>query len=114
MDVSGAFYVLHAREGNQILHIKSFKSVDTSRGYTMAASRRDDRPAPLVRSPRITTLTPVGRAADRPQRSTSVAWDSSDGGMVRPMASAVFRLMTSSKAVGASMGSSPGLAPFRI
>ena len=60
--------------------------------------------APLV-------LAASGVAA---QRITSVAWDSSDGGRVRPSACTVFRLMTSSKAVGASMRSSPGLAPFRI
>jgi hypothetical protein len=29
----GAFYVLRARTGKQILHIKSFKSVDTICGY---------------------------------------------------------------------------------
>jgi hypothetical protein len=29
----GAFYAWHAREGNEILHIKPFKSVDTIRGH---------------------------------------------------------------------------------
>jgi hypothetical protein len=34
--------------------------------------------------------------------------------MVRPSVWAVFRLMTSSKVVGCSTGSSAGLAPLRI
>src|SRR5438105_11287295 len=38
----------------------------------------------------------------------------SDGGIVRPSAFAVFRLMTNSNLVGCSTGSSPGFAPFRI
>jgi hypothetical protein len=39
---------------------------------------------------------------------------SSDGGIVMPRALAVLRLMTSSNFVGCSMGSSAGLAPFKI
>src|SRR5262249_10543636 len=38
----------------------------------------------------------------------------SDGGIVRPSALAVLRLMTSSNLVGCSMGKSPGLALLRI
>jgi hypothetical protein len=34
----GAFYAPRAREGNQILHIKSFKSVEKIRGHSMAPS----------------------------------------------------------------------------
>jgi hypothetical protein len=45
---------------------------------------------------------------------TSSARPSSDGGMVRPSALAVLRLMTSSNFVGCSTGRSAGLAPFRI
>ncbi len=37
-----------------------------------------------------------------------------DWGIVRPMALAVLRLMTSSNVVGCSTGRSAGLAPFRI
>ncbi len=48
------------------------------------------------------------------QRITSVAWKRRDGGMVRPRAWAVFRLMTKSNVVGCSMGRSAGLAPLRI
>jgi len=47
-------------------------------------------------------------------RITSCAWKSTLGGIVRPRAVAVFRLMTSSKRVGCSTGKSAGLAPFRI
>jgi hypothetical protein len=45
---------------------------------------------------------------------TSSARPSSDGGIVRPRALAVLRLMTSSNFVGCSTGRSAGLAPFRI
>ena len=45
---------------------------------------------------------------------TSSARPSSAGGMVRPSALAVFRLITNSKRVGRSIGSSPGRAPLRI
>ena len=44
----------------------------------------------------------------------SSARPSSDGGIVRPRALAVLRLMTSSNLVGCSMGRSAGFAPFRI
>jgi hypothetical protein len=47
-------------------------------------------------------------------RITSSAWKRRVGGMVRPSASAVLRLMTSSNVVGCSTGRSAGLAPFRI
>jgi hypothetical protein len=42
------------------------------------------------------------------QRITSSAWKSRVGGMVRPRASAVLRLMTSSNVVAYSMGRFPG------
>jgi len=47
----------------------------------------------------------------------SMIWSarcSSDGGIVRPIALAVLRLMTSSNLVGCSTGRSAGLAPLRI
>src|SRR5262249_19248062 len=45
---------------------------------------------------------------------TSSARASTEGGMVRPSAFAVLRLITSSNLVGCSTGRSAGLAPFRI
>ncbi len=45
---------------------------------------------------------------------TSSARFSSDGGIVRPRAFAVFRLMTSSNFVGCSTGRSAGFVPLRI
>ena len=48
------------------------------------------------------------------QRITSVAWKRMVGGMVRPSAWAVLRLITSSNFVGCSTGRSAGLAPLRI
>src|SRR5262245_45217628 len=44
----------------------------------------------------------------------SSARPSTDGGIVRPSALAVLRLITSSYFVGCSTGRSAGLAPFRI
>ena len=45
---------------------------------------------------------------------TSMAWASTEGGMVSPSAWAIFRLMVKSNAVGSSTGRSAGLAPLRI
>ena len=45
---------------------------------------------------------------------TSSARASSDGGMVKPSAFAVFRLITNWNLVGRSTGSSDGFSPFRI
>ena len=45
---------------------------------------------------------------------TSSARASSDGGIVKPSAAAVLRLMTRSVLIGGSTGRSPGLAPLRI
>jgi tRNA(fMet)-specific endonuclease VapC len=44
----------------------------------------------------------------------SVACCRTDGGMVRPIACAVLRLITKSKVVGCSTGRSAGLVPLRI
>src|SRR4029453_1185554 len=47
----------------------------------------------------------------------SITWSArwrSDGGIVRPRALAVLRLMISSNLVGCSTGRSPDLAPLRI
>src|SRR5262249_44678948 len=45
---------------------------------------------------------------------TSSARPSTDGGMVRPSALAVLRLIASSNLLGRSTGNSPALAPLRI
>lgn len=45
---------------------------------------------------------------------TLSARSSSEGGIVRPRALAVFMLITNSNAVGCSIARSPGSAPFRI
>jgi hypothetical protein len=47
-------------------------------------------------------------------RITSSAWKRTEGGMVRPSAWAVLRLMTSSKMMGCSTGRSAGMVPFKI
>src|SRR5262249_4042905 len=48
------------------------------------------------------------------QRMISSAWKRRVGGIVRPSAWAVLRLMTNSNFGGCSIGRSPGLAPRRI
>jgi hypothetical protein len=55
-----------------------------------------------------------GHNPDQAYWITSSARDSSDGGIVRPSALAVLRLMTSSNFVGCSTGRSAGFAPLRI
>src|SRR6266851_1043582 len=55
--------------------------------------------------------------AQGPLPSCSITWSArcrSDGGIVRPRALAVLRLMTSSNLVGCSIGRSEGFAPLRI
>ena len=64
--------------------------------------------------------TPGAGSAANMRRASIVYWmtssarASSAGGIVRPKALAVLRLMTSSNLVGCSTGKSAGLAPFRI
>ena len=53
---------------------------------------------------------------EHPPVHHSITWSARcrrDGGMVRPRALAVLRLMTRSNFVGCSMGRSPGRAPLR-
>ena len=58
----------------------------------------------------------LGPRADivRPYSITSSARASTDGGMVRPIALAVFRLITNSYLVGACTGRSAGFSPLRM
>jgi hypothetical protein len=64
--------------------------------------------------------TENGSARDGDERSpihhsiTRSARSSSDCGIVRPRALAVFKLMTNSNLLGCSIGRSPGFAPLRI
>jgi hypothetical protein len=74
-------------------------------------------PFGAVRLRAVVPKTKLGGNLTEPRRahgSTSVAWDRTDGGIASPMACAVWLLMTSSKVVGASIESSPGLAPLRM
>ena len=65
-----------------------------------------------------TTLSAKSRLMHRSKRRgysiTSSAMESNVGGTVRPSVFAVLRLITSSNFVGCWIGSSVGLAPFRI
>jgi hypothetical protein len=63
--------------------------------------------------PAIQILTRSGHAAIR-HWITSSAWASSIGGISRPSAFAVLRLMTISNFLGCSTGRSAGLVPLRI
>jgi hypothetical protein len=44
----GAFYAPYAREGNQILQMKPFTSVDTIRGYASISNRSKHRKIPSL------------------------------------------------------------------
>ncbi len=68
-----------------------------------------DRPAPFV-----LLESEVAQAFCVHLSTTWSARPSSDGGIVRPRALAVLRLMTSSNFVGCSTGRSPGFVPLRI
>ncbi len=63
----------------------------------------------------LTCKTPlvVGALGLAAQRITSSAWKRTVGGIVRPKAWAVLRLITSSNFIGCSTGKSAGLAPLR-
>jgi hypothetical protein len=71
---------------------------------------------PFGQEPSFTCKTHfvVGTPGVAAHRITSVAWKRNVGGIVRPRASAVLRLMTSSNVVGCSTGRSAGWAPLRI
>jgi hypothetical protein len=116
----GAFYAPSVREGKQILPHDPATAVETIGGYT---NRHVGAFYALVCPPiystdvnDLTCKTPlaVGAPSVTAQRMISSAWKSSIGGMVRPRAWAVFRLITSSNFIGCSTGKSAGLAPFRI
>ncbi len=93
-----------------------------------AGSRTQDlpKPAPTIRrgsstfitktaqEPVLICKTPlvVGAPGVAAQRMTSSAWKRRVGGIVKPSASAVLRLMTSSNFVGCSIGRSVGFRVF--
>src|SRR6266702_8729581 len=68
----------------------------------------------IAPSPRSANSGLMHRSKQHLHSSTSSARASIVGGMVRPRALAVLRLMTSSNFVGCSTGRSAGLAPLRI
>jgi hypothetical protein len=71
----GAFYAPYAREGNQILQMKPFKSVNTIRGYASISNRSKHRKIPSLAPlknqglSRIDFHEPLERAKDRRQLS---------------------------------------------
>jgi len=69
-------------------------------------------PVPMVGPCRILLYSPPSPST-RLYLITSSAWKSTVGGIVSPMAVAVFRLMTNSNCMGCSTGKSAGLAPFK-
>ncbi len=81
-------------------------------GIKGAGARVKGRRRTLV-SPQISLTEICGRSL-KAHRITSSARISTDWGIVRPRALAVFRLMTNSNLVGCSTGRSAGLAPLRI
>src|SRR5215472_5971859 len=82
-----------------------------------AAQEPDDRPAWLLRARRERPHRCAAEQRDElapPHSITSSARASSDGGIVRPSALAVIRLITRSNLVGCSTGKLAGFAPRRI
>src|SRR5262249_3877552 len=95
---------------------------DGSRQLLWARSRTSAKHSHASRQPRLLRLSGERRGEDHSTCSseertpihywiTSSARPSSDGGIVRPSALAVLRLMTSSNLIGCSTGRSAGLAP---
>ena len=76
-------------------------------GKAFAASVAGSRRGPAIAGTACQSLA-------APYSITSSARDRIDGGMVRPSAFAVLRLMTNSNVVGCTTGRSAGLAPLRI
>ena len=72
---------------------------------------RNGEPLKLTRRANVGLMH---RSNQQPYSITSSATVSNLSGMMRPSVLALLRLITSSNSVGASMGSSPGLAPLRI
>jgi hypothetical protein len=69
-------------------------------------------PAPVAHT--ISSLMQESLSPPQPHSSTSSALNRMTGGRGRPRAWAVLRLMTNSKRVGPSTGTSLGVAPFKI
>ena len=98
------------------LRVMTYRSGNVER----AAGVTPDTLAEAIALQRLSALCQQKRLMHRSKMKqliysiTSSARASSDGGIVRPSALAVLRLMTSSNFVGCSTGRSPGLAPLRI
>jgi hypothetical protein len=96
------------------------QGVDEAGGRTkVRVQNADDRDTSSPLGPRVERRgEKAGRR--RNERSpvhysiTSSARASTEGGIVRPSALAVFRLTTSSNLEGRSIGRSPGFAPLRM
>jgi len=77
------------------------------------------QPSPLIPQQRTCSIC-IGMSAKCQKRKlasysiTSSARAETDGGMVSPIALAVFKLMTNLKWVGPSIGNSPGAVPRKI
>src|SRR5215469_2273004 len=85
-------------------HFQQTDTIDFPRLLRPSGKRRSEQTADKVGNERATGDHWI----------TSSARVSSDGGIVRPRALAVLRLITSSNFVGCSTGRSAGLAPFSI
>src|SRR5262249_3294464 len=89
-----------------------------------AKARGDETDQPVTRGPLRLTVEWYGdqpshrdHQEQTPVHHYSITWSaraSSEGGIVRPRALAVLRLITSSRIVGCSIGRSAGSAPLRI
>ena len=101
------------RGNSRSLKATKRKRSSASNKTPSSASPHASAQAELARLTR--ELTDERRPAAKHRHSiTSSAVARSEGGIVRPISLAVFRLMTSSNRVGCSTGSSAGFPPLRI
>ena len=91
-----------------------FPSQCCSRSPQIHKPHRDVAVGPIHPLSMPPMVLPAGRLMAQAHRMTSSAWKRRDGGIVKPSAWAVLRLMTSRNVVGRSMGKSAGVAPLRI
>ena len=112
-DPTSAFVPLGDVDLDQILCEEVERVVAPDDTVSVDGFLKADRSCVKHNRPFHLSATAQGRTTTR----YSITWSarpSTEGGMVRPNAFAVLRLITSSNFVGCSTGRSPGFAPLRI
>src|SRR5262245_52722225 len=111
-------HLLPPRLGQQIVAIftRAKKGPMSALGQkqTCASQKAMSALPPIATSIAFFGMSALGKSGHRAFYSINSASDNIDAGIVNPRALAVVRLMTKSKVVGCSMGSSLGFAPRKI